>query len=137
MAHIRHKARIVALQVLFESDCSEHDTEISLSWLAAEQALPEPAQSFAQELVRGVLENKEQIDSLIGTHAPNWPVEQLSAIDRNILRLAIFEILINNKVQLKVAINEAVELAKAFGSDNSYKFINGVLRAISQVQTNS
>ncbi|MDY6892962.1 MAG: transcription antitermination factor NusB [Chloroflexota bacterium] len=137
MAPIRHKARIVALQVLFEFDCSGHDAETSLDWLAAEQALPESALSFAQELVRGVLENKEQIDSLIKTYAPNWPVEQLSTVDRNILRLAIFEILINNKTEFKVAINEAVELAKAFGSYNSYKFINGVLRTIGQIQINS
>ncbi len=137
MAHIRSKARIAALQALFESDSSEHDPETSLLWLAQEQMLPKPALSYAQDLIRGVIENKSQIDSLIETHAPNWPVEQLSAIDRNILRLAIFEILMENKVPLKAAINEAVELAKAFGSYNSSKFINGVLRAISQIQVNS
>ncbi len=137
MAHIRRKARIAALQALFESDSSEHDPETSLLWLAQEQVLPKTALSYAQELIKGVIENKSQIDSLIETHAPNWPVEQLAAIDRNILRLAIFEILIDNKVPLKAAINEAVELAKAFGSYNSSKFINGVLRAISQIQVNS
>ena len=137
MAHIRSKARIAALQALFESDSSEHDPETSLLWLAQEQMLPKPALSYAQDLIRGVIENRSQIDSLIETHAPNWPVEQLAAIDRNILRLAIFEILIDNKVPLKAAINEAVELAKAFGSYNSSKFINGVLRAISQIQVNS
>ena len=137
MAYIRRKARIAALQALFESDSSEHDPGTSLLWLAQEQVLPKTALSYAQELIRGVIENKGQIDSLIEIHAPNWPVEQLAAIDRNILRLAIFEILIDNKVPLKVAINEAVELAKAFGSYNSSKFINGVLRAISQIQVNS
>ena len=137
MAHVRRKARIVALQALFESDSSGHDPEVSLSWLGEERTLPEPALSYARELIRGVLENKDRIDSLIKAHAPNWPVEQLSAIDRNILRLAIFEILIENKVPLKAAINEAVELAKTFGSYNSSRFINGVLGAISQAQVDS
>lgn len=137
MAHIRRNARIAALQALFESDASGHDPQVSLIWLAEEQMLPEPALSYAQELIRGVLKNKGQIDSLIKTHAPNWPVEQLSAIDRNILRLAILELLIENKVPLKAAINEAVELAKTFGSHNSSKFINGVLGAISQEKVDS
>jgi N utilization substance protein B len=137
MAYVRRKARIVALQALFESDSSGHDPEISMSWLGEERKLPESALSYAQELIRGVQENKGQIDSLITAHAPNWPVEQLSAIDRNILRLAIFEILMENRVPLKAAINEAVELAKTFGGYNSYKFINGVLGAISQAQVDS
>jgi N utilization substance protein B len=78
-----------------------------------------------------VLTNKDRIDSIIQTHAPAWPVAQLAIIDRNILRLAIFEILLNNKVPVKAAINEAVELAKTFGSENSPRFINGVLGTVS------
>ncbi len=136
MSDMRHKARMVALQALYESDCVGHDPEASLKRLAAEHSLTETALTFARELVEGVIENKKKLDALIQTHAPSWPVEQLSVIDRNILRLAIFEISINNKVPVKAAINEAVELAKAFGSDNSPKFINGVLGAISQVKTN-
>jgi len=134
---MRHKARILALQALFESDCTRHNAETSLSRLAEEQALPEAALSFARELVNGVLANKKQIDSLIQAHAPSWPVQQLSLVDRNILRLAIFEISIDNRVPLKAAINEAVELAKTFGSDSSPKFINGVLGAISQAKAKS
>ena len=134
MPGMRHKARIVALQALFESDCTRHNAETSLSRLAEEQALPEASLSFARELVNGVLENKKRIDSLIQSHAPSWPVQQLSIVDRNILRLAIFEISIDNRVPLKAAINEAVELAKTFGSENSPKFINGVLGAISQAK---
>jgi N utilization substance protein B len=137
MPGMRHKARIVALQALFESDCTRHNAETSLNRLAEEQALPEAALSFARELVSGVLANKKRIDSLIQAHAPNWPVRQLSVIDRNILRLAIFEISIDNRVPLKAAINEAVELAKTFGSESSPKFINGVLGAISQAKVNS
>lgn len=137
MTHIRHDARIAALQALFESDSSGHDPEASLNWIADEQMLPDQARSYAQELIRGVFKNSAWIDSLITNHAPNWPVEQLSAVDRNILRVAIFEILIENRVPLKAAINEAVELAKTFGSHNSSKFVNGVLGAISQAKINS
>jgi N utilization substance protein B len=78
-----------------------------------------------------VVEHQEEIDGNIQRFAPTWPVEQLSAIDRNILRLAISEILFDNRVIIKVAINEAVELAKKFGSENSSKFVNGVLGSIS------
>ncbi|MEM4724439.1 MAG: transcription antitermination factor NusB, partial [Candidatus Hadarchaeum sp.] len=115
---MRHKARVVALQALYETDCVGHDPQESLKRLAEEHALTETALNFAKELVEGVIENKKSLDVLIQTYAPSWPVEQLSVIDRNILRLAIFEISINNKVPVKVAINEAVELAKAFGSDS-------------------
>ena len=78
-----------------------------------------------------VVEHQEEIDGNIHRFAPTWPVEQLSAIDRNILRLAISEILFDNRVIIKVAINEAVELAKKFGSESSSKFVNGVLGSIS------
>ena len=121
---------MAALQTLFAKDYASHDPESTLSWLKEEFSLPEESLSFARELISGVLANKEQLDALIQTYAPSWPVEQLSAIDRNILRLAIFEILLDNKVPPKAAINEAVELAKAFGSDNSAKFVNGVLGSI-------
>ena len=122
---------MVALQALYEGDAVGHDAVEALERLLDEDSLPEQGRVFARELVTGVLTNKEKIDNMIQINAPAWPVAQLAAIDRNILRLAIFEILINNKVPVKAAINEAVELAKTFGSDNSPKFINGVLGAIS------
>lgn len=128
---IRRKARTIALQVLFEVDSVAHDAEQALERLLVESSLPEEGVNFARELVTGVLTNKERIDNIIQTHAPAWPVAQLAAIDRNILRLAMFEILLNNKVPVKAAINEAVELAKTFGSENSPKFINGVLGTVS------
>jgi N utilization substance protein B len=128
---IRRKARTIALQVLFEVDSVAHDAEQALERLLVESSLPEEGVNFARELVAGVLTNKERIDNMIQAHAPAWPVAQLAAIDRNILRLAMFEILLNNKVPVKVAINEAVELAKTFGSENSPKFINGVLGTVS------
>ena len=128
---VRRRARTIALQALFEVDSVAHDVEETLGRLLAEASLPEEGASFARELVSGVLTNKERIDNMIQTYAPAWPVAQLATIDRNILRLAIFEILLDNKVPVKAAINEAVELAKTFGSDNSPKFINGVLGTVS------
>lgn len=123
--------RINALQSLFEIDSVGHEAEDVISRYAVEEKLGDEATEFMRELVEGVLGNKERIDRVIETYAPAWPVAQLALIDRNILRLAIFEILFNNKVPVKVVINEAVELAKIFGSDNSPKFINGVLGTVS------
>ena len=119
---------------MFESDTSRHDPEVALQWLMDEEELPEPTLAYAKELIEGVSRNRDQIDEVIEAHAPTWPLGQVSVVDRNILRLAIFEIMIENKVPLKAAINEAVELAKTFGSYNSFKFVNGVLGAISQLQ---
>jgi len=118
----RRRARSVALQALYEIDASGHK--------AADVLSPEN-EAFTAGLVEAVLAHKEDSDLKIRKYAPQWPLEQISIIDRNILRLAIFEILHDNSVPVKVAINEAVELAKRFGGDNSAKFINGVLRSIS------
>lgn len=131
MAGIRRKARTIALQTLFEVNSVAHDAEETLERLVNETALPEEGALFARELVSGVLTNKERIDNMIQSCAPAWPVAQLTAIDRNILRIAIFEILLDNKVPIKVAINEAVDIAKTFGSENSSKFVNGVLGTVS------
>jgi len=127
---LRRKARIVALQTLYELDCSTHKSDDILARLLQEKALPGEAIDFTRELITGVLQNKHDIDNIIRRFAPAFPVEQIATIDRNILRLAIFEVLFNNKVPVKAAINEAVELAKSFGSDTSQKFINGVLGSI-------
>lgn len=129
----RRKARELALQALYEADVASHSATEALERLIGEleASLPEEAAQYSRELVSGVLQNKEVIDSKIRHHAPNWPLEQTSAIDRNILRLAIFEILFNNSVPMRAAINEAVDLAKTFGSDSSSKFVNGVLGAFS------
>ncbi|MEK7693468.1 MAG: transcription antitermination factor NusB [Chloroflexota bacterium] len=130
-ANPRRKARVAALQALYESDTSGHEALASLERLCAEESLTESQAAFARELVDGVIEQRTAIDDVIRQAAPQWPVEQLSAIDRNILRLAIREILMNNGAPIRAAISEAVELAKRFGSDNSAKFINGVLGSIS------
>ena len=131
MAGARRKARELALQALYEIDSVGHEKERVLDSLLADEGLSEENNTFVRELVTGVIQNKEKIDENIQSFAPAWPVEQLPVIDRNILRLAIFEILIDNKVPIKVAINEAVELAKTFGADSSSKFVNGVLGSVS------
>jgi N utilization substance protein B len=131
MVGVRRRARALALQILYEVDSAGHTVDNVLNRILAEETLPEENASFVRELVTGVIQNKEKLDANIKNFAPAWPVEQIPVVDRNILRLAIFEILINNKVPVKVAINEAVELAKTFGADSSSKFINGVLGSIS------
>ncbi len=128
----RRKARIAALQALYEADVARHhDVLGSLDRLSEEEHLNDAQRAFARALVEGVLEQREAIDDVIRQAATQWPVDQLSAIDRNILRLAIREILMNNGAPIRAAINEAVELAKTFGSDNSAKFVNGVLGSVS------
>jgi N utilization substance protein B len=131
MQNPRRKARVAALQALYEADVSNHDPLPVLERLIGEESLNEQQAAFARELVQGFIEHRESIDDVIRQAAPQWPVDQLSAIDRNILRLAIREILMNNGAPIRVAINEAVELAKSYGSDSSAKFINGVLGSVS------
>ncbi len=123
----RREARIVALQTLYELDCTHHSAEQVLPRIANEKALLQEAFSFSQSLVQGVLQHRQRLDEVITEFAPAFPLEQMAAIDRNILRLAIFEILFDSSTPIKVAINEAVELAKAFGSNSSPRLINGVL----------
>jgi len=130
-ANPRRKARVAALQALYEADVSQHDALAALERLAAEGSLTEAQSSFARGLVEGVVEKKASLDDVIHQAAPQWPVDQLSAIDRNILRLAIREILMNNGAPIRAAINEAVELAKIYGSASSAKFVNGVLGSVS------
>jgi len=131
MIGARRKARRLALQALYEVDSAGHEVEGVVTRLLDEERMSAENSAFVRELVSGVIQNKEKIDLNIQSFAPAWPVEQIPVVDRNILRLAIFEILLDNKVPVKVAINEAVELAKTFGSDNSAKFVNGVLGSVS------
>ena len=131
MAGARRKARALALQALYEIDSVGHKTEEVVTRLLANEVLSEENAAFTRELVSGVIQNREKIDQNIRRFAPAWPIEQIPVIDRNILRLAIYELLFDNKVPVKVAINEAVELAKTFGSDSSPKFVNGVLGSVS------
>jgi N utilization substance protein B len=104
-----------------------------LTHLLAGGGLSTENSAFVRKLVSGVIRNEEKIDLNVRNYAPAWPIEQIPVVDKNILRLAIFEILFDNKVPVKVAINEAVELAKTFGSDNSPRFVNGVLGSVSSL----
>ena len=136
MKGTRHKAREVALQALYEIESVKHTAEDALQQIISRIKISDETGQFARELVEGVLKNREQLDQNIKDFAPAWPIDQISLVDRNVLRLAIFEILHENKTPVKVAINEAVELAKAFGSNNSSRFINGVLGSVSNLVSN-
>jgi N utilization substance protein B len=135
MTGARRKTRSLALQALYEIDSTRHIAEEVVARLLADNELSEENSAFVRELVSGVIQNKVKLDENIRRFAPAWPIEQISIVDRNILRLAIFELLFNNKTPYKVAINEAVELAKSFGSDNSSRFVNGVLSSVSKLAT--
>lgn len=125
---VRRRARAAALQALYEVDLVHHDPDTVLSQRLSEGSLPPSAAEFARQLIEGVLGRLPDLDAIVGHIAPEWPVEQLSCIDRNILRIALFELTATD-TPMKVAINEAVELAKQFGSDSSRRFINGALGA--------
>ncbi|NIO11134.1 MAG: transcription antitermination factor NusB [Deltaproteobacteria bacterium] len=127
----RRKARATALQAMYELDITKHKMEEVLDRLLAEEDLSEDNGDFVRQMVGQVMQHRKEIDDNIQRFAPSWPIDQISVIDRNILRLAISEILFDNRVAVKVAINEAVELAKKFGGENSSKFVNGVLGSVS------
>jgi N utilization substance protein B len=127
---VRHRARVAALQALYELDCTGHAPAVVIEQRLMEVQLPETGERFARDLVEGVREHLERLDGLIARYAPDWPVEQIAVIDRNVLRISIYEILMRKDTPTKVAINEAVELAKQFGSDSSSRFVNGVLGSL-------
>lgn len=141
MASNRHLGRIVALQTLYEWDFRQecHDPAVSIDEIL--QRNIERYQDtiddtdFIKQVVRGTLDANEELDSIIRPIAPEWPIEQIARIDRNILRLALYELIKAQDAPPKVVINEAVELAKAFGGENSSKFINGVLGTAYRQQT--
>lgn len=124
----RREARIAAFQTLYEMDVAKHPPGAVLDRLAAEKQLPNDAIAYARELVVGVVRHKAGLDRQIQHAAPNWPLNQIAAVDRNILRVALWECLYQrSKVPVGVAIDEAVELAKLFGTESSSRFVNGVL----------
>jgi N utilization substance protein B len=135
MPGTRHKARTIALQALYEVDSAGRRADVVVERLLAGADLSAETGDFARGLVEGTAAHRDEIDGSIRRFAPAWPVEQIAMIDRNILRLAIFEILFDNKVPVKVAVSEAVELAKQFGSGNSARFVNGVLGSVSKLSS--
>ena len=121
---------MTALQVLYELDGSNHQPVRVLKSRLSETGLSVYAEEYATKLIDGVLKNRHEIDGLIATYAPAWPISQMAMLDRNVLRVAIFEMLIGNDAPPKVAIDEAVELSKMFGADGSPSFVNGVLGSL-------
>lgn len=126
---IRRRGRISALQVLYELDTTSHQAGDALANRLTDEPLPPEGEAFTRQLVSGVVRHREALDALIHKYAPAWPVQQIAVIDRNVLRIAIYELSGATGTPPKVAINEAVDLAKLFGSDNSSRFVNGVLGA--------
>lgn len=123
----RHRAREVALQVLFEVDVGRTDPETALRTAIVREEVPENESAFLARLVRGTLERLDEIDYRLSQLAADWSLARMANVDRNVLRLATFEILFLEDVPVNVSINEAVELAKAYGTAESGKFVNGVL----------
>ncbi len=127
----RTKARNVVLQALYEVDVAGHPVGEVLERRFRDDPLPPTGEAFARLLAAGVMEHHNRINELITSHAPEWPLEQMAVVDRNILRIAIFELAEPAfDTPAKVVINEAVEMAKSFGSDSSPRFVNGVLGSL-------
>jgi transcription antitermination protein NusB len=122
---MRRKGRELALQALYQLDLRGDDAAVRTFWAHCEA--PSDARSFGEDLVGGVLEERERIDALIAESSDNWRLDRLSHVDRNILRVATYELLCRHEVPARVAIDEAIEIAKRFGSDESPTFVNGVL----------
>lgn len=134
----RTRARSLALQVLYEIDLTDHppvsvyqERLQEMNTDRQNDLSPELAE-FARQIIFGILPIAEKLDTVIAHYAPEWPFEQISPIDRNILRIATWEFAVNQETPVKVAINEAVELAKLFGSDTAPRFINGVLGSLAE-----
>lgn len=134
----RHLLRTIAMQCLFEWDFSGQDNKKigEIVKRNVEKFAPGVTDfTFVKRLCKGVLENQEKIDKIIEEYAPEWPLNQITTVDRNTLRIGIYELKIDNEIPPKVAINEAIELGKAFGGPSSGKFINGVLGTIYREMT--
>lgn len=126
----RTKARSIALQVLYEFDVTGHKPGVILEQRLEDEELDLKNADFSRQIVIGIIPNIQKLDEVIAIHAPEWPMDQVAIIDRNILRIALWEFAILDVTPLKVAINEAVELSKVFGSDSTPRFVNGVLGSL-------
>jgi N utilization substance protein B len=127
----RTEARGLALQILYEYDLSRHPAGEILMNRLQEDPKDEGLIDFARQITNGVIPISQKLDIIIAEHAPEWPLDQISSIDKNIIRIALWEFAVSKITPVKVAINEAVELAKVYGSDSSPRFVNGVLGSLS------
>lgn len=130
----RTRARAVALQALYEIDIANHPVGQVLDNRLEAETLSDELIEFTRQIVTGVLLISNEIDSVISKYAPEWPLDQIATIDRNIMRVAAWEMAISGETPIKVIINEAVELAKLYGSDSAPRFINGVLGSLAEHQ---
>ena len=130
----RTKARSIALQVLYEIDLTNHPPATVLQERLEDTPMEQDLAEFSRQILFGVLAMKETLDDFISQHAPEWPLDQVAVIDRNILRIALWEFAIQGSTPIKVAINEAIELAKLYGSDSTPRFVNGVLGSLAARQ---
>jgi len=130
----RTRARGVALQALYELDVTDHPVGTVLIERTADSELDDNLIIFFRSIVLGVWPIRQELDKFISEHAPDWPLDQVAIIDRNILRIALWEFAVADDIPLKVAINEAVELAKTYGSDSAPRFVNGVLGSLADRQ---
>lgn len=126
----RTKARGLALQVLYEYDLSGHSPALSIDQRLIDEPLEDKLKEFSQEIISGVVPIIHQLDQIIARNAPDWPLDQVATIDRNIIRIALWEFGVEQCTPIKVAINEAIELAKVYGSDSTPRFVNGVLGSL-------
>ena len=126
----RTKARAIALQVLYEYDLTNHPVGIILANRFQEDVQDSKSEKFTEEIVYGVYPFIVKLDEIISHYAPEWPLDQVASIDRNIIRIALWEFAVKKCTPVKVAINEAVELGKIYGSDSTPRFVNGVLGSL-------
>jgi N utilization substance protein B len=129
----RHLARTIAMQSLFLWDfngAKSENLDKTVSQVFNNFAPQFDDHGFVKSVIMGVIKNQEAIDAYITRYATEWPLEQITIVDRNILRIGVYELIYNDDIPAKVAINEAIEIAKTFGSESSGKFVNGVLGAI-------
>ena len=126
----RRRTRAIVLQSLYEADAVEHIAADVLNVRLSETEISKWDEAFARTMLDGIFANAAEIDKIIAEFAPGWPIGQMAVVDRNILRMAIYEITISGDTPQRVAVNEAVELAKAFGGDSAPRFINGVLGSV-------
>jgi N utilization substance protein B len=129
----RRQVREIAFQIIYQVDVGKNDFEVALALCFGELNLDEGDKAFCRRLVTGTLSNLKDIDKTIEKYAVDWKVDRMLSVDRNLLRLAIFEILYCEDIPNKAALNEAIELAKIFGSEESPKFINGILDKIIKI----
>ncbi len=130
----RTKARGIALQVLYEIDLTGHVPMVALEERLLDEPMENGLADFARQIVTGVLPISQKLDDLIAQHAPEWPMDQVAVVDRNILRIALWEFAVAGCTPIKVAINEAIELAKFYGSESTPRFVNGVLGSLAARQ---